>query len=57
MVVDELHRLILNRNLLWGREGSRERDGGGDLTSVQYKPVWNCLIESPLVQQIYPNKK
>jgi hypothetical protein len=34
----------------------RGRDVGGDLTNVQYKPIWDYHSESP-VQQIYPNKK
>jgi hypothetical protein len=28
--------------------GLRGRDGRGDLTKVQYKPIWNCHNESPL---------
>jgi hypothetical protein len=28
--------------------GLRRRDGGGDLTNVQCKPIWNCHNESPL---------
>jgi hypothetical protein len=30
-----------------GRE-LRGKVGGGDLTNVQYKPIWNCHNESPL---------
>jgi hypothetical protein len=26
----------------------RGREGGSDLTNVQYKPIWNCHNESPL---------
>jgi hypothetical protein len=29
-----------------GRE-SKGRDGTGNLTNVQYKPVWNCHNEYP----------
>jgi hypothetical protein len=36
-------------------KGSTGRHCGGDLTSVQCKPIWNCHNESP-VQQIYTNK-
>jgi hypothetical protein len=31
--------------------GLRGRDGGGDLTNVQYKPIWNCHYESPLYNE------
>jgi hypothetical protein len=27
------------------------RDSGGDLTNVQYKPIWNCHKESPLYNE------
>jgi hypothetical protein len=27
---------------------SRERGSGGELTNVQYKPIWNCHNESTL---------
>jgi hypothetical protein len=30
------------------RKGPRGRDGGGDLTSVQYKLNWNYHYDSPL---------
>jgi hypothetical protein len=62
-MVDWPHILIQNRtkkpfaSVLSGMErGLRERDGGGDLTNVQYKPIWNCPNVSPSVQWIYPNK-
>jgi hypothetical protein len=28
--------------------GPTGRDGGGEPTNVQYKPIWNCHSESPL---------
>jgi hypothetical protein len=33
-----------------GRE-LKGRDGGGDLTNVQYKPVWNGHNEFPLYNE------
>jgi hypothetical protein len=30
------------------RRGLRGRDDGGDITSIQCKPNWNCHYESPL---------
>jgi hypothetical protein len=33
----------------WG--GGRGRDSGGDLTNIQYKPIWNCHNECPLYNQ------
>jgi hypothetical protein len=54
-MVDGLHTLIWNRTkkplviVLSGAErGLRGRDGGDDLTNVQYKSIWNCHNESPL---------
>jgi hypothetical protein len=44
----------------------RGRDGGGDLTNVQHKPIWNCHNESCLYNKyilikksknLYPKKK
>jgi hypothetical protein len=32
----------------WGRRGLRGKDGGGDLTNVQCKPIWNHHNESSL---------
>jgi hypothetical protein len=29
------------------RRGLRGRDSGGDLTNVQYIPIWNCHNQSP----------
>jgi hypothetical protein len=34
-----------------------ERDGEGDLTNVQYKPIWNCHNESPLYNEYILIKK
>jgi hypothetical protein len=31
--------------------GSRGRDVGGDLTNVQYKPIWSCHNESLLYNE------
>jgi hypothetical protein len=52
-MVDWLHTLIQNRTikpptiaLSEAGRWLRERDGGGDLTNVQYKPIWNCHNES-----------
>jgi hypothetical protein len=42
---------ILERMEMVGREGLRGRDGGGDLTSVQYKPIWNGHKESSLYSE------
>jgi hypothetical protein len=36
-----------------GLKGKESRDY---LTTVQYKLIWNCSVNSP-IQQIYPNKK
>jgi hypothetical protein len=33
------------------RKGSRGGDGGGDLTNVQYKSVWNCHTSCPLYNE------
>jgi hypothetical protein len=30
---------------------SRGREGGGNLTNVLYKPIWNCYNESPLYNE------
>jgi hypothetical protein len=27
------------------------RDGGGDLTNAQYKPIWHCHNETPLCNE------
>jgi hypothetical protein len=32
-------------------KGLRGRDGGGNLTNVQCKPIWNCHNESPLYNE------
>jgi hypothetical protein len=37
----------------WGLMG---KDGGGGLTNVQYKTIWNCHNESPHTMTIIPNK-
>jgi hypothetical protein len=55
-MVDGFHMIIWNRTMkpvaiaLSGLRGAWgvERDGGGDVINVQYKPVWNCHTESPL---------
>jgi hypothetical protein len=53
-MVGGLHILEQNRTkkplaIVWsGAEGVGERDGGGDLTNVQYKPIWNCHNDFPL---------
>jgi hypothetical protein len=41
-------RNLLTIALSGARRGLRGRDSGGDLTNVQYKPIWNCHNESPL---------
>jgi hypothetical protein len=33
--------------------GSRGRDCGSDLTSVQIKPIWNCCNEPPPIYYEY----
>jgi hypothetical protein len=57
-MVDGLHILIQNRSkkpLAVALSGAgrwlRGRDGGGDLTNVQYKPIQNCHYESPLYNE------
>jgi hypothetical protein len=54
-IVDGLHIRIWNRTkkplaiaLNGAGRGPRERNSGGVLTSVQYKPIWNYHNESPL---------
>jgi hypothetical protein len=54
-MVNGLHIPILNRTikplaivLSGGGRVSRGRDGRGDLTNVQYKPIWNCHSETPV---------
>jgi hypothetical protein len=63
-MVDGLHILIWNKTKKplalsgAGRE-QRKRDGRGDLTNVQYKPIGNCHNESPLYNKyilIFKNK-
>jgi hypothetical protein len=56
-MVDGLH--IQNRTkkslaiVLSGAErGPRGRYGWGDLTNVQYKPIWNFQNESPCTKNI-----
>jgi hypothetical protein len=39
------------------QERLRRRDSGGDLTNVQYKPVWNCHNEYPLYNKYILIKK
>jgi hypothetical protein len=58
-VVDGLPTLIGNRTkkplaiaLSGVGRGTRRRDSGGDLTNVQYKPIWNCHNESPCTTNI-----
>jgi hypothetical protein len=51
-MVDGLHKLIQNKTMqtlaiAFSEAGSRRRDDGGNLTSVQYKPIQNCHNESP----------
>jgi hypothetical protein len=62
-MVDRHHILIGNRTmkplaiaLSGAGERLMERDSGGDLTNVQYKPIQNCHNESLPVQWIYPNE-
>jgi hypothetical protein len=31
--------------------GLMDRDNGGDVTNIQYKPNWNCHYESPLYDE------
>jgi hypothetical protein len=58
-MVDRLHILVQNTTMKpllivlsgAGRE-SRGRDGRGDLTNVQYKPIWNCRNESPCTMNL-----
>jgi hypothetical protein len=59
-MVDVLHILIQNKTkkpLAIALSGvgrrSRERDGGGELTNVQYKPIWNCHNEHPCTVSIF----
>jgi hypothetical protein len=54
-MVDGLHIVIWNRAknplaipLSEVGRGLIERDGGDNLSNVQYKPIWNCHNESPL---------
>jgi hypothetical protein len=54
-MVDGLHILTQNRTkkplaiaLSGAWRGLRGRDGGGDLTNVQHKPIWNHHNESPM---------
>jgi hypothetical protein len=61
-VVDGLHILIRNRTmkllaitLSRMKKRSRGRDGGHNLTNVQYKSIQNCH-NNPPIQQIYPKK-
>jgi hypothetical protein len=51
---ERLYILVWNRTkkplttvLIEAGRGLRGRDGGGDLTNVQYKPIWNCHYEFP----------
>jgi hypothetical protein len=57
-MVDGLHILTQNRTkkplaiVLSGvGRGRRGRDGGGDLTNVQYKFIWNCHNGSPMYNE------
>jgi hypothetical protein len=60
-MVDGLHIFTQNRTkkplaIVLSRVGreSRGRDSEwGDLTNVQYKPIWNCQIESPCTMNIF----
>jgi hypothetical protein len=52
-MVDGLHKLIQNRTMqtlaiAFSEAGSRRRDDGGNLTSVQYKPIQKQLQEFAL---------
>jgi hypothetical protein len=54
-MVDGIHVLTRNRAkkhlamaLSGAGRGLRERDGGGDLTNVQYKFICNCHNEFPI---------
>jgi hypothetical protein len=54
-MVDGLNMLIPNRTkkplaigFKWAGRGLRGRDGGGDLTNIQYKPILDCHNEFPL---------
>jgi hypothetical protein len=48
-MVDEICTLIWNLSGI-GKE-SRGKDGGCDLTNVQYKPIWNSQNESFLYNE------
>jgi hypothetical protein len=37
--------------------GSKRRNGGDDLTNMQYKPIWNCHSESSLYSEYILMKK
>jgi hypothetical protein len=63
-MVDGLHIFIWNRMgkplaFTLSRVGRRlrERDNGGNLTNVQYKPNQNCHYESPLYNEYILIKK
>jgi hypothetical protein len=56
---DGFHILIRNRTkkplaiaLSGAGRGLRGRDGGSELTNIQYKPIWNCHNESPRTTNI-----
>jgi hypothetical protein len=53
-MVDGLHIPIMKQDnesschcFKWGEKGSEGERLWGNLTNVQYKPVWNCYNESP----------
>jgi hypothetical protein len=62
-LVDGLHILIRNRTkkplaiaLSGAGRGSRGRDDGGDVTNIQYKPIW--IVTTNLTYTIiYTNLK
>jgi hypothetical protein len=63
-MVDGLHVLIRNKTMkllaialsgVWRK--LRGRDSKGDLPNVQYKPIWNCHNESPLLNEYILSKK
>jgi hypothetical protein len=55
-MADELHICTWNRTkkplaIAWSGAGWGGDTVGGDLTNVQYKPIWNCHNESSLCKE------
>jgi hypothetical protein len=42
---------------MWGRERIKGERCWGDLTNIQYKPIWNCHNESTLYNRYILIKK